>query len=74
MTYVGELADPKEGESLCRVVKVEAKNPKEALWKLNKQLKQGEWVYQICAEKEGCNLPQPVFDYMNGFKLYEEVK
>lgn len=34
-------------------------------------LKDGEMIEQICKDFEGCELPQPVYDWMNGFELYQ---
>jgi len=40
----------------------------------NAELKGDEYIYQVCAPVEGCELPQPVYDFFNGFRIYFEEK
>ena len=57
-----------------RVVEVEAQTPEEAL-ELGAEQATGEWeyIYQICKRLPGVELPQPVYDYFNGFSIYGEA-
>jgi hypothetical protein len=64
-------AEIMEDDSKGRVVEIDAENPEAALARASGFLSEYEYVYQICTDVEGAELPQPVYDYMNGFKIYK---
>lgn len=59
-----------EDECSFRVQKVQANSAREAI---NLAIISGdEYVSQICRKFDDCILPQPVYDFFNGFSLFEE--
>jgi len=36
----------------------------------NVELEDDEYIYQVCAPVKGCKLPQPCYDFFNGFSIY----
>jgi len=52
-----------------RIVTVKAKSAQEALSLIKKEMQKDEQVYQIRRKFNDCSLPQPVYDYLNGFML-----
>ena len=64
-TYTGELGTYESG----RYATVQAKSPRDALKKLEELCKVGEDVVQI---REGNKTGYFVYDYMNGFGIYED--
>lgn len=70
MTY---YIDINESETHGRTIIQNAASKEEALELAHKHLEGEEFVYQIRREIKGYNLPQPVYDYMNGFMIYQEL-
>ena len=65
-------------ENVFRTVKVDIKEVSKAegeriLKEITPTLKDDEIVYQICAPCKGCELDQPFYDYMNGFRLLNDL-
>ena len=69
--YVGEVANDENWEKRHRTITVVCEDSRAALNRINQLKKPEETVYQICTEVEGASLPQPVFDFFNGFTIYE---
>ena len=73
--YFGELENENKDYHF-KVFSVMAENPEEAYEKLLEMIeknKTGEYtsIYQISRKFEGIELPQPVYDFCNGFELYK---
>lgn len=65
--YHGEVADIDNWEVRHRVVEVEADGDEEALEKVINAAEGEEGVYQITTAIEGCELEQPIWDFLYGF-------
>ena len=68
--YQIEIATDDEGTH-CRIQRVQAEDSRGAMKQA--KLRGDEWVYQICRKFDDCKLAQPVFDYMNGFEMFDEM-
>ena len=73
--YFGELEN-EEKQHYFRFFPVMAETPEEAYAKLSHMIEEGKtgvyiFIYQISKKIEGVELPQPVFDFMNGFEIYK---
>lgn len=62
-----------EDDKYFRIVEVETQTAREAFRLVNEKLDEDEYIYQICKDFPDVELPQPVYDFFNGFKLYEEM-
>jgi hypothetical protein len=65
-----------ENKKHFRVVEIEITTVNHAeglrcLQEAERKLYGGEFVYQICAPCKNCKLPQPFYDFFNGFYLLE---
>ena len=75
-TFFFEMTNSKNFEQRCRVVKVKAVTVKGAMKKARRKkvyLSDGtecDFIYQIATRKKGCELPQPIYDWFNGFRIY----
>lgn len=49
-----------------RIIRVKAETIAEAMKKAKSKMERNETISQVCTTVEGCELPQPVWDYMNG--------
>ena len=73
--YFGEV-ESEINECLCHVYEIEVENPRSAYDKLAEMIESGVtgefvMIYQITTPRIGAKLPQPVYDFMNGFSIYE---
>jgi hypothetical protein len=65
--YIIEVTIPDHPEKVTRCFGITAKHPPEAFKLATELLTTDEFIYQILTEFTGCELPQPVYDYLNGF-------
>jgi len=66
-TYYLEITTLDEVDKSARVVEVEARHAPDAYRLGTEHLGQDEFIRQISTEVAGSALPQPVYDYWNGF-------
>jgi len=70
--YIGEVANGENWGRAHRIIVVEADNREEALKKIRELKNPDESIYQVSTPREGCELPQPVWDFFNGGEIYED--
>lgn len=61
-----------EDQDRGRIMKVVTSSPRDAMSKVTKHLQNNEYIYQILRPVKGSKLPQPCYDFFNGFNIYEE--
>lgn len=70
--YVEIAKDEELNQShYARIVTIESETPESAYDKAWKMLAEDETIEQITTDVNGCSLPQPVYDWFNGFELYK---
>lgn len=73
--FFGELEN-EEKQDYFKVFPVMAKDAKHAHEILSQMISENKtgvytFIYQISRKFDWAELPQPVFDFMNGFEIYE---
>lgn len=67
--YYGEVCNDEDFERKHRVITVEATNVQQAFDRIREKKGPYEMIYQITRDFTDCSLPQPVYDFFNGFSL-----
>jgi hypothetical protein len=65
--YYGEVATEENWEKYHDIITVEASSVQNAFKKIMGKMRKDQDIYQICRDFSDCELPQPVYDYFNGF-------
>ena len=70
--YIGEVAFDDEVLKHHHIIKVNAITSKDAHTKISRKMDRSQIVVQISRTFSDCSLPQPVYDFFNGFSLVIE--
>ncbi len=71
-TFFIDITTDEQLEKSGREIQLKATSRFDAMERVKSELKEDEWVYQIRVKRPGCDLPQPVYDYFNGFSIYKD--
>lgn len=72
--YDIEVSNESNWERYHRIISVQAEDVVQAYQMGIDQKGEDEDIYQISREFSDCSLPQPVYDFLNGFMNLDEAK